>query len=160
MWINIRDKGKLWSDVELHDKVLADLSEPRLIVLDGPTMCGKTRFLKSLPSELTSISGIYLLIEDYVAGLERFYKDHDAFNAYKRDLIEKYRKNRRIICFEDVDMSLARKPATQEEILFLIKAIMEKDTVILTGIDVDRKCKELLLRYRLNNLSYYKWIET
>lgn len=160
MWVNIHDKVHISSDVELRDQILADLAHPKLSILDGPSMCGKTRFLKSLPAEITSITGLYLLVEDYVAGLRRFVKDHDALLAYKTNLIEKYRKKGQILCFEDIDMTLAGKPATQEEVAFLLRSIIEKDTVILTGIDIDKRCSELLSKFETFNCEHYKYTES
>lgn len=159
MWINDDNASLHYSDEELKNKILTALPDHKLIILDGPTMCGKTNFLKSLPADLTTISGFYHLLENYVDLLRTFFNNHDAFNSHKRELIKTYRAQRQIICFEDIDMSLAGKSASQEEFAFLFIEMTETNTVILTGIDIDRRCPALISKYGIYKLDYYRWME-
>lgn len=159
MWINNENTNIYYSNEELKNKILSDLSENRLIILDGQTMCGKTRFLKSLPADLTTISGFYRLLDNYVDLLRTFFDDLDAFNSHKRELIETYRTHSQIVCFEDIDMPLSGRSASQEEFAYLFREMTETNTVILTGIDIEKRCPDLLLKYGKYNLDYYKWVE-
>lgn len=50
-----------------------------------------------------------------------------------------------ILCFDDADMTLAGKDATQQEIAYLVKRLTEKRKVIFLGINL-KKWRGTLLK--------------
>ena len=49
-----------------------------------------------------------------------------------------------ILCLDDVDMTLAGKDATQQEIAYIVKRLTEKRKVIILGINLKERCGTLL----------------
>lgn len=151
MWI--LDNDGTVSQEELRNKILSSKSIHTVYILDGPTRCGKTYFLKNLPQERTIISGFHLLYEQLIDSLRQ---GTGAYQESKRQLILNYRSKAEILCFEDIDMALSGRPNTQEEFARIICEMSEFKVVILTGIEIKERCSDFVKRIPI--LHYCKWI--
>lgn len=152
MWI--LDNEIELSVEKLREKILSTDSYHTVYVLDGPTRCGKTWFLKNLPQERTVISGFHLLYEQLIDSLRI---GTEAYLECQKSLVLNFRSKAEILCFEDIDFALCGRPNTQEEFARILRKMSESRVIILTGIGIKKKCSDLLKRLPL--LHYCEWSE-
>lgn len=150
MWI--LDNEVELSIEELREKILSPDSYHTVYALDGPTRCGKTCFLKSLPQDRTVITGLYLLYEQLIDSL---HQNTESFEECQRQLVSSFRNMGDILCFEDVDIVLAGRPTTQDEFARIIRNMSESRVVILTGIGIKERCSDFVKKLPL--LHYCNW---
>lgn len=150
MWLLNEDK-KL-SDDDLRELVLESMPNSGIFFLDGPSGCGKTRFVKSLPEETTIITGFNVLYEYFTDAVQH---GADAFMECHKQLVQIYRNKGEILCFEDVDIVLLGRPSTQAEFARIVGKMAQSRIVILTGIEIDKRCRTFV--ERLSPCNYCKW---
>ena len=101
-------------------------SNNQVVVMEGPTGCGKTMMLKEIQDSgerKVAILSADLIREHFICTITR--KGHDAFP----DAIE----GCDVICIENIDWTLRTKVA-QMETAFLVNKLCEKALVVLNGI--------------------------
>lgn len=147
MWYNEADKKIKYDNAQLETEIL--LSWKRVFFIDGPSTCGKTHFVKNLHETNKIIYPTHLLIEDLIS---MFNEKIPECKIYER--IESMLPCR-ILCFDDVDMTLAGKDATQQEIAYLVQRLTEKRKVLFLGIDLKKRCRTLFKTTGENRYEYF-----
>ena len=129
------------------------INREMIYFFDGPTGCGKTHFLKNMQSDVT-IYPFCSLLEDF----ERCLKEDKPFVVFGTEMQDKYISGE-FLCFEDIDFGLSGKEETQKEFakLFMMLSIWSK--LILTGIDINKRCKSLFKALEGYQYEYYCFIE-
>ena len=140
-----------FDDIQLESEIL--LSGKRIFFLDGPTRCGKTYFLKHMCSSNVIVSPFCVVVETLYEFLER----KETFENYYDEIDRKYPCC--ILALEDIDISLVGKAATQTEMAALFDRMIEGRKIILTGIDIDRRCAELLASLGSDKYDYFRFIK-
>lgn len=110
----------------------------RIIFIAGPSGCGKTSFLKTLGNENTVILPCHILLEQWIRHIIHG-TDGQQFHS---DMLKNCQN--KILCIEDIDMSLCGRSASQIEMAKWIIEWAKQIKVVLTGIDIREKCKFLL----------------
>lgn len=151
MWVKKGVKNAKYSDDQLETEIL--LNRTRLFFLDGPTKCGKTHFLKHMNSESVLISPFCIVQEELFDCL----KKNESLESFYDIIDQKF--NCKILGLEDIDISLAGKHHTQGVIAILLNRLCRSRKIILTGIDIDKRCSELLRSLGLQNYVYYQYVE-
>lgn len=134
-------------DIQLETEILQCWE--RIIFLDGPTGCGKTRFLKGLQAEGVLIVPMQELLETLIGCLQQNKARADIYRAIDAAYPCK------ILCLEDIDLSLAGKPATQEEVAIMLRRLSDTRKIILTGISLQDRCSVLLDRIGEVSFKYF-----
>lgn len=124
MWLNTRTNAHL-SDEEL----LSALSETRtgIVVLDGPTGCGKTAVMRRL-TELFPASSLFLAEDDFKRSLTA--RLIPSVKAVPFDLLS---CDSELICIDDIDL-LSSYSATQTEAAHQLSRAAGHALVVLSGI--------------------------
>ena len=154
MWIylrDVRDNKKLYNNQQLEDEICHN--REKIYFIDGPSGCGKTHFLKNMKSKVT-IYQFHLLLEDF----EKYVHQGTDFKAFAFEMMDKYTSGE-FLCFEDIDFGLAGKPKTQKEFAKLFSILSFWPKLILTGIDIDKKCEILLKSLWGYEYDYYRYVE-
>ena len=154
MWIylrDVRDNKKLYDNQQLEDEICHN--REKIYFIDGPSGCGKTHFLKNMESKVT-IYPFHLLLEDF----EKYICQGTDFKAFAFEMMDKYTSGE-FLCFEDIDFGLAGKPETQKEFAKLFSILSYWPKLILTGIDIDKRCITLLKALESYNYEYYYFSE-
>ena len=146
MWI---EKDVKYNDEQLETEILLNWS--RVFFLDGPTRCGKTHFLKHMNSESVLILPFCIVQEELFECLKR----HDSLEAFYNTIDQEF--NCKILGLEDVDISLAGKHQTQGVIALLLNKLCQSRKIILTGIDMDKRCSGLLCSLGTTNYEYFRY---
>ncbi len=81
----------------------------------------------------------------------------DAYQQYCDDMDQRFAC--RILGFEDVDVSLAGKSATQKEIACILNRLSRNRKIIITGIQIDKRCSSLLRSLGAANYEYFRYVE-
>lgn len=113
-------------------------SNIRIIFIDGPSGCGKTSFLKTLSNENTAILPCHILLEQWIHHIIHG-TDGQQFHSVMLENCQN-----KILCIEDIDMSLCGRSTSQIEMAKWIIEWAKQIKVVLTGIDIREKCKFLL----------------
>ena len=136
MWYNEADKKIKYDNAQLETEIL--LSWKRVFFIDGPSTCGKTHFVKNLQESNKIVYPTHLLVDELLA----LYKEKVPTNNIYRRIEAMFPC--RILCFDDADMTLAGKDATQQEIAYIVKRLTDKRKVMFLGINLKKRCGTLL----------------
>lgn len=136
MWYNETNKKIKYNNAQLETEIL--LSWKRVFFIDGPSTCGKTHFVKNLHETNRILYPTHLFVDELIAMFDEKIPEHK-----RNERIESMFPCR-ILCFDDADMTLAGKDATQQEIAYIVKRLIEKRKVIFLGINLKKRCGTLL----------------
>ena len=136
MWYNEADAKIKYDNTQLETEIL--LSWKRVFFIDGPSSCGKTHFVKNMHETNKIIYPTHLLVEELISMFKEKIPMRIVYNRI--ELLFPYS----ILCLDDVDMTLAGKDATQQEIAYIVKRLTEKRKVIILGINLKERCGTLL----------------
>lgn len=143
----------VYSNRQLIEAVLSARS--RVIVLDGPSWCGKTFLLHELQRDGGQIIPFYRVVERLVDNLRKEDYSRQSF------IMELMREgaDHPIVCFDDIDLILMGKPETQIEIALLINTLADKRKIVLAGIEIADRCKNLMkyISYHCY-CDYYRYV--
>lgn len=129
-------------------EVLIQLPIGNILLLDGPTGCGKTSLLKKMAtSEMRTIK-IYS-IEDF----REFLVERIRRSPYRLTELP----GNDIIAIEDVDF-LGCTDSIQIEAAFLIERSLKKHPIILTGIQLYNRLPDMI-QYFLRSKNYIRLCE-
>ena len=151
MWQSINDEKVKYNNEQLEREIL--LNWKQIFFLDGPSRCGKTYFLKHLNSENTLMLPLCNVIEELIEYIKR----REPLQKYYNDMDRRFAC--KILCLEDIDLSLAGKASTQKEIAYLLKRLSQNRKIILTGIQIDQRCGGLLRSLGTTNFDYFRYVE-
>ena len=151
MWHCNNDQFVKYDDIHLEYEIL--LSWKRVFFLDGPTRCGKTHFLNHMFSSNVIVSP-YCIVQET---LYDFLNKKKALESFYEEIDRNFPC--RILAFEDIDISLVGRDATQTEIAVLFNRLIKERKLILTGIDIDRRCMRLLSSLGSDKFEYFRYIK-
>lgn len=143
MWTDPVSK-QTFTDEELIARLSA--SAPGIVLLQGPTGCGKTRLLRALCSTM-NVQDAILTKEQVVDTVL------DTIIYRKPDLVKKT-EGMPLVCLDDIDLVRGRD-STQEELNVLLRRISTRSLVILSGID----CTERISAMTQLCQTQYIWKE-
>lgn len=121
---------------------------PKIVFLDGPSMCGKTSLIKRVDP-----AKIKIVKSDKIAEIIMEYLEEKQVSDEIKDAD--------IVYFDDVDMTLCGKPVTQEEFTNFIVNKLSRKTVVLIGISLRERLKGMFRRNSLEMVgySYFEYCE-
>ena len=138
----------MWFDEEaqaaLTDDQLLDLlkkSKAQVILLEGPTGCGKSRLLKNM--QQTDARRTKILAED--AFVRSLLATASAGRGEKT--FSELADGCEVVCVEDIDL-LNGKTATQEIAAQTLRAAAKEALVVLTGIRLRERVEPMLEELR------------
>ena len=107
-----------------------------LVVLDGPSGCGKNSLVRKLDVHDTTVISSEKMVNEIISLVRE--DIHDVEDAVKTQFQKK------IVCLEDVDYELKGKPETTALVRRVIGKVLEEHVVILTGIGIKERIPDLL----------------
>lgn len=149
----VRCRKALWrvrTNHHLKDIKLDRNTSPTLTVLDAPSAYGKTYALHKF-SEISKNKKIKILsCESVVDRLIEYIQEQPA--ALRTNLLRDLSDNSDCIIIEDIDIVLAGKKTTQEEVAVAVMRAMDNNTsIIVTGINIKERVpyfyKTIMLRW-------------
>jgi len=149
----IRCRMALWrfrTNHHLKNIKLDKNTSPTLTVLDAPSAYGKTYALHKF-SEINKDKKIKILsCESVVDRLIEYIQKQPA--ALRTNLLRDLSDNSDCIIIEDIDIVLAGKQTTQEEVAIAVMRAMDNNTsVVVTGINIKERVpyfyKTIMLRW-------------
>ena len=150
MWSDKKYK-KYYDNAQLEKSIKK--RRKRIFFLDGPTRCGKTNFLKHLKSDNVVIISFQILLEEMLKELLRDDNYRECFETLDQRL------NCAILCLEDIDISLKGKIYTQRITADLFDCLSEGRKIIITGIQIEKRCGELLSSLGKEKFDYFRFSE-
>lgn len=138
LWYHISNPSKMHYSKQVVEAIFSTCSS--VVVLDGPSWCGKTFLLHELQREGGQIVPFYLIVEKLVDNLR---KGDYSRQSFIMELM-KEGADHTIICFDDIDLILKGKPETQIEIALLINTLTDARKIVLAGIEIADRCKNLM----------------
>lgn len=149
LWYHISNPSKMHSSKQIVEAIFSTRS--RVIVLDGPSWCGKTFLLHELQRDGGQIIPFYRVVERLVDNLRKEDYSRQSF------IMELMREgvDHPIVCFDDIDLILMGKPETQIEIALLINTLADERKIVLAGIEIADRCKNLM-KYISNHCCFAK----
>ena len=152
MWQSTNGEKAYYNDEQLEMEILS--SWRRIFFIDGPSRCGKTHFLKHLNSGGVVISPFCVVLKELVEHL----KQKGSLQQYSNAMEQ--RADCKLLGLEDIDIDLAGRPSTQEEIARLLDRLSQNRRIILTGIQIDKRCPYLLAALGENAYEYIRFVDT
>ncbi|MBO4330552.1 MAG: hypothetical protein J5827_00585 [Oscillospiraceae bacterium] len=122
---------------------------PGIFFIDGPTGCGKTRFMKELRSEGAAVTPFCDLLEEYTDNTLKGVSAEEFAAELER------RSPGGMIGLEDIDICLMGKKYTQTETAALLVRLSAARRVVVTGIEIDLRCGELFGCLKSREYGYY-----
>jgi len=132
MWFDVENEA-LCTDEELKNFLRS--AGHMVVLLDGPTGCGKTMIMKSLAAEESANVGF---MSSQILSLSIIDKI-----LHKWDIAKSEYAAYSTLCIEDVDISL-HTPSSQTSAAYTVMRACEKQLVVLTGIKCEERIPVLL----------------
>lgn len=149
MWYNTVEPDEPLENARLEKDILA--SRYPIVIISGPSWCGKSSFLKGLKKYGAQILSMSEVLDNLIALLEA---DSDVSFT---DVMDERLQDSRIICIDDADLTLWGKVYTQRKLAEWIRHLSATRKVILSGIDVSERCSELLACIPSEKTVYYRY---
>ena len=140
MWFDVQNQESLLNDDLLENKVVENTNK-RIVILEAPSGCGKTRFIKSIKRKRTLRIPSNIFLETI------FFSDEYKFYEKNLEMILYFITNLYgidIVCLEDIDYVISRGEATQELYARIVLSLSKKYLVIVTVINISNDCKVFL----------------